>query len=88
LFSRRLSPPLGVNYLTIITFFIQDALEVITELHKKFNLYIVTNGVTATQIRRLSESGIDRYMKKIFVSEETGFQKPMKEYFDYCFLRL
>jgi 2-haloacid dehalogenase len=69
-------------------FFIKDALEVITELSKKFSLYIVTNGVTATQIRRLRESGIDRYMKKIFVSEETGFQKPMKEYFDYCFSRI
>jgi 2-haloacid dehalogenase len=27
-------------------------------------------------------------MKKIFVSEETGYQKPMKEYFDYCFSRI
>jgi 2-haloacid dehalogenase len=27
-------------------------------------------------------------MKKIFVSEETGYQKPMKEYFDYCFERI
>jgi 2-haloacid dehalogenase len=69
-------------------FFIEDAFEVIQELYKSFDLYIVTNGVTATQLRRLKESGVDRYMKKIFVSEETGYQKPMKEYFDYCFARI
>lgn len=69
-------------------FFIEDAFEVVKELYQKYDLYIVTNGVTYTQLRRLRESGVDRYMKKIFVSEETGYQKPMKEYFDYCFDRI
>ncbi|OYP21392.1 hypothetical protein CG709_07745 [Lachnotalea glycerini] len=32
--------------------------------------------------------GIDSYVKNIFVSEATGFQKPMKEYFEYCFKRI
>lgn len=65
--------------------FIEDALPVIEYLYKKYDLYIVTNGVTKTQLRRIRESGIEPYMKRIFVSEETGFQKPMKEFFDYCF---
>jgi 2-haloacid dehalogenase len=69
-------------------FFIEDAFEVVMNLYKEFDLYIVTNGVTATQLRRLKDSGLDRYMKQIFVSEETGYQKPMKEYFDYCFERI
>ncbi|MDF2906115.1 MAG: noncanonical pyrimidine nucleotidase, YjjG family [Herbinix sp.] len=64
--------------------FIPDALEVVEYLYSKYDLYIVTNGVTATQMRRLKESGLDRYMKQIIVSEATGYQKPMKEYFDYC----
>ena len=67
---------------------IEDAPEVLQYLHSKYSLYIVTNGVTATQRRRFMESGVDKYMKKIFVSEETGYQKPMKEYFDYCFARI
>lgn len=67
---------------------IPGALEVIDYLSPKYDLYIVTNGVTATQLRRLRDSGLDRYMKKVFVSEETGYQKPMKEYFDYCFERI
>ncbi len=69
-------------------FLLEDAAEVLGYLHGKYALYIVTNGVTATQYRRLRESGVDRYMKKIFVSEETGYQKPRKEYFDYCFARI
>ena len=69
-------------------FFIEEAPELLEYLHGKYDLYIVTNGVTATQYRRLRESGVDRYMRKIFVSEETGYQKPRKEYFDYCFQRI
>ncbi|MDF2942483.1 MAG: noncanonical pyrimidine nucleotidase, YjjG family [Herbinix sp.] len=69
-------------------FFLENALEVVEYLYKKYNLYIVTNGVTTTQLRRLKDSGLDQYMKQIFVSEETGYQKPMKEYFDYCFHRI
>lgn len=67
---------------------IPGATEVIEYLNPNYDLYIVTNGVTATQLRRLSDSKLDRYMKKIFVSEETGYQKPMREYFDYCFERI
>ncbi|MDF2543840.1 MAG: noncanonical pyrimidine nucleotidase, YjjG family [Herbinix sp.] len=69
-------------------FFIEGAMELILYLHKKYKLYIVTNGVTATQLQRLKDSRLDQYMKKIFVSEETGYQKPMKEFFDYCFERM
>lgn len=68
--------------------YLPDAPQVIGYLYKKYDLYIVTNGVTQTQYRRFRESGVDRYMKDIFVSEETGFQKPMMEYFDYCFRRI
>lgn len=69
-------------------FLINDAREVLLYLYNKYDLYIVTNGVTQTQYRRLRESGVEEFVKKIFVSEETGYQKPMKEYFDYCFERM
>ncbi|WP_236354655.1 YjjG family noncanonical pyrimidine nucleotidase [Konateibacter massiliensis] len=67
---------------------IDGAVELIERLYKTHDLYIVTNGVTKTQFSRLKASGLDVYMKDIFVSEATGFQKPMKEYFDYCFVRI
>ena len=57
-------------------------------LQKKYDLYVVTNGTSSTQYKRLSASGLDRFMKDIFVSEDAGSQKPQKEYFDYCFSRI
>lgn len=48
-------------------------------------LYILTNGVADTQYQRLSSSSIYPYLSDIFVSEDVGFQKPRKEFFDYVF---
>lgn len=67
---------------------IDGAIEILNVLSKSHDLYIVTNGVTRTQRSRLKASGIDQLMKDVFISEETGYQKPMKEYFDYCFARI
>lgn len=67
---------------------VAHAMEVVEQLKQRYALYIVTNGVTATQYSRLRDSGLDRYFLKIFVSEELGFRKPMKEYFDACFSQL
>ncbi|ROR22103.1 2-haloacid dehalogenase [Mobilisporobacter senegalensis] len=64
------------------------AREVLEYLHPKYELYVVTNGVTRTQMKRLQDSKLKDYFKDIFVSEATGYQKPMKEYFDYCFERI
>ncbi|AJS60202.1 YjjG family noncanonical pyrimidine nucleotidase [Paenibacillus sp. IHBB 10380] len=69
---------------------VRGAFELITDLqiHNKYDLYIVTNGVSKTQDKRLRDSGLYPLFKDIFVSEDTGFQKPMKEYFDYVFARI
>ena len=62
------------------------AIELLERLkHSPGEIYIVTNGTLLTQERRLKESGIGVYAEKVFISEEIGYQKPMKEYFDYCF---
>ncbi|MDP4155936.1 MAG: YjjG family noncanonical pyrimidine nucleotidase [Bacillota bacterium] len=67
---------------------VNGALELLNDLQKKFDLYIVTNGVSKTQDKRLRDSGLHSFFKGVFVSEDTGFQKPMKEYFDYVFARI
>lgn len=36
----------------------------------------------STQYKRLAVSGLDQYVKDIFVSEDAGSQKPQTEYFD------
>nr|WP_263326844.1 YjjG family noncanonical pyrimidine nucleotidase [Neobacillus sp. Marseille-Q6967] len=67
---------------------IEGALELIKKLRGQFDLYIVTNGVSKTQYKRLHNSGLHTLFKEIFVSEDTGYQKPMKEFFDYVFARI
>ncbi len=69
-------------------FLINGAYDVCRELSLHCSLYIVTNGVSEIQYSRLSKSGLDKFVKDIFVSEEIGFQKPQRAYFDEVFRRL
>ncbi len=64
------------------------ALDLCRELSRKYELYIVTNGVSYTQKKRFYASPIREYFRDIFVSEDAGAQKPMPEYFDYVFARI
>lgn len=58
------------------------AVELCQALFPYCPLYIVTNGFTFTQERRLARSLLRPYIKKMYISEQLGFQKPRKEYFD------
>lgn len=64
------------------------ALELIRKLAPDFHLYIITNGVTDTQMRRLNETGLTPYFQDVFISGELGVQKPLPEYFEACFARM
>lgn len=63
----------------------EHTVEVIKSLSKHHDLYIVTNGVTDTQQRRLQRTELKRYIKGIYISEETGFEKPNAAFFDVIF---
>ena len=47
-----------------------------------------TNGTTLTQEPRLSRSGLLPFFHKVYISEQVGWQKPCKEYFDHIFAEL
>ncbi len=65
-------------------FKIDGAIEILKYLKKKgYMLYATTNGLSLTQYKRIKNSGLEPYFDEIFVSENTGHQKPEKEYFDY-----
>lgn len=67
-----------------LTYF-DNTLNTLQDLSTKFNLYIVTNGVLETQERRINKSPYKDLFDGVFVSEQTGYQKPMPEFFDYVF---
>lgn len=69
-------------------FYLEDSDRLIREWAKGHRLYIVTNGVSATQRTKLALCGFDKVVDGVFISEETGYQKPKKEYFDYCLARI
>lgn len=54
-------------------------------LQSGFRLFLVSNGTAEVQERRLEKTGFGKYFEKIFVSEEIGFFKPDKRYFESCF---
>lgn len=62
---------------------IDGALEICQSLSTNHRLFIVTNGVTNTQIKRLKQSGLYGFFEDIFTSQNIGFQKPSKEFFEY-----
>ena len=68
------------------TFLIPDALDICEAIAAKGKrIYIVTNGILATQQSRIKHSQIKDYISDFFVSEHIGFQKPHPSYFEYVF---
>jgi 2-haloacid dehalogenase len=61
----------------------EGAFEVCQSLSASYRLFIITNGVTKTQIKRLKQSGLYEFFEDIFTSQNIGVQKPSKEFFDY-----
>ena len=57
----------------------------IKKLADKYAIYILTNGHGDTQKHRVHISGLDKYIKNLFISECVGFPKPRIEYYQYCF---
>jgi len=62
---------------------IDGALELCQSLSVSHRLFIITNGITKTQIKRLENAGLYSFFEDIFDSQSIGFQKPSKEFFDY-----
>jgi len=48
-------------------------------------LYIVTNGLLATQEARIKHSTISKYISGSFISEVVGYEKPHIKYFEHVF---
>lgn len=65
--------------------FIDGAPELLEALYKDYLLYLVSNGTASVQKGRLESSGIEKYFKGIFISQNIGINKPDKRFFDKVF---
>lgn len=67
---------------------VDGAQNLLEYLVKKYRLCIASNSIYAQQVNRLKKAGLYQYFDKIFVSENVGYSKPQKEFFDVCFKSL
>lgn len=67
---------------------IAGARDLLAALRPKYRMAILTNGLQAVQRPRLARSTIREHISDIVISEETGYAKPAKEFFDAAFARL
>ncbi len=58
------------------------ALETLQLLEKEYHMAIITNGISKVQRSRLALSPIEAFFDGLFISEEIGYSKPAKGYFD------
>ncbi len=69
-------------------YFLPGAEEAVKSLHEKYRLFLASNGTARVQQGRLTSAGLYPYFEKVFISQEIGFNKPSREYFDACFARI
>lgn len=88
--SGQSAQPEALNHTHLETiansaFLLPGALELCRTLAADHALYIITNGVEASQRSRFQLSPLVPYFKDMFISEAVGCGKPSRAYFDYVF---
>lgn len=74
-----------LDNLALKTLPIEGAEELCRFIHQNAVLVVATNGVSATQHRRIVSSGLGKYLDFIIVSDDAGAEKPDSRYFDRAF---
>ena len=65
--------------------FMPHCAELLQALHGRWKVFIVTNGDTYAQERRIENSGLAPYFDGVFISEQLGCKKPEKAFYDRVF---
>lgn len=81
--TRAYESNLGIGH-----YFLPGAQEAVERLHEKYRLFLASNGTASVQHSRLTSAGLYPYFEKVFISQEIGFNKPSREYFDACFAQI
>ena len=74
--------------LSIGHYFLPGAEEAVKQLHRKYKLYLASNGTAVVQKGRMTSANLYRFFEKSFVSEEIGHNKPSLEYFKAAFAQI
>ena len=69
-------------------FFLPGAEEAVKALSKKYRLFLASNGTASVQKGRMTSANLYPYFEQVFVSQDIGYNKPAREYFQGCFDRI
>ncbi len=61
---------------------IKGSREILEQLRNNYELVVISNGFKRQQYHRLDNAKFSNYFSKIFLSEEIGYNKPDKNFFD------
>ena len=65
------------------------ALKVLKTLSERgYRIYLTSNGFPEFQYKRIKAARLLKYFNGIYISEEIGFQKPSRAFFDYVLRRI
>ncbi len=91
-FGMDISPVLAARTyeknLSIGHYFIDGAQALLETLSRDYRLFLVSNGSTDIQRSRIGSSNIHTHFEKMFISEEVGFNKPDRRFFDAVFAQI
>ena len=65
-----------------------DSLNLVKSLAGRVHQYIVSNGTIVAQTKKLKTSGFGEIVDGVFLSEQVGFEKPAKSFFDCVFAEI
>ena len=65
-------------------YFLPGAKEALDALRGRYRLFLASNGTASVQHSRLESAGLYPVFEQVFVSQELGFNKPAREFFDAC----
>ena len=74
--------------LSVGHYFLPGAEEAVDILSKQYRLFLASNGTASVQKGRLTSANLYRFFEKVFVSQEIGYNKPAREYFEGCFAQI
>lgn len=65
-----------------------ELLDWLAERRDRYCLAVITNGFSEAQLPKMKSSGIDRYFDYFFLSEDIGFMKPDRRFFEAALRRM
>jgi YjjG family noncanonical pyrimidine nucleotidase len=74
-----------LQHLSTAAFLLEGALELLEQLKSNYRLALVTNGLKEVQRPRLEAGALNPFFEAIIVSDEIGYAKPHRPFFDYTF---